>query len=633
MQNRWLAVGAAPLAIVLLPAILAPAAEPAASRSATSKDRVSPVVRLEAEPFRLQDVRLLDVPFKHAMELDRKYLLSLDADRLLHVFRLRAGLPSTARPYGGWMAPDHVSRGEFVGLYLSACAEMFAGSGDEQVKQKANQVVVGLAECQEKIGTGYLHTHADTFTTRCEAPPPFWYQIHKVMAGLMDTYLYCDNRQALEVAEKLGDWACRSAEPWTDPQMQNMLEPEHGGINEAMANLYALTGDAKYLRLSLRLDHMAVIGPASKREDRLTGLHANTQIPKFIGAARQYELTGKPWLKTASTFFWETVVRERSYVIGGHSLGEFFTPKEKLSQALGPNTCETCNTYNLLKLTRHLFCWEPRAEYADYYERALYNQILGSQNPETGMMCYFTPLSFDRECRKEYCTPEDSFWCCTGTGIENHAKYGDSIYFHYREVGLYVNLFIASELHWQAKGLVLRQETNYPEEGRTRLRFACGKPVELELHIRHPAWAVSGFRIRINGVEQTLEDKPGSYATLAREWRNGDTIEVLMPFSLRTEGFRDNPRRVAFLHGPLVLCANAKGAGGGLRPAITNAEGRIVDLLKPVPGKSSTFTAPSEVMRLTKEPAFPNVTLQPLYRVHGDQTYTVYWDVAEPTKD
>jgi len=232
VQCRSLAAAAASLIISFLPLMSGRAADSPARDGAEGKERVSPVVKLQAEPFSLRDVRLLDGPFKHAMELDRKYMLSLDADRLLHVFRLRAGLPSTAKPYGGWMAPDHVSRGEFVGLYLSACAEMFASTGDERLKQMANHVVAGLAECQRKIGTGYLHTHADTFTTRCEAPPPFWYQIHKVLAGLMDMHVYCGNRQALEVAEKLGDWACRSGERWSDAQIQKMLEPEHGGINE-----------------------------------------------------------------------------------------------------------------------------------------------------------------------------------------------------------------------------------------------------------------------------------------------------------------------------------------------------------------------------------------------------------------
>src|SRR5947207_8720475 len=255
--------------------------------------------------------------------------------------------------------------------------------------------------------------------------------------------------------------------------MQAMLQTEHGGRNETLVNLYALTGEEKYLKISLRFNHHRVIDPCADLEDPLTGLHANTQIPKFIGTARQYELTGDHALKTASLFFWNTVARERSYVIGGHSDGEGFSPKERLSQALGPNTTETCNTYNMLKLTRHLFCWEPKAEYADYYERALYNHILASQNPETGMMCYYVPLRSGS--RKNYNGPTDSFCCCTGTGVENHAKHGESIYFH-DDRNLYVNLFIASELNWKEKGLQLRQETKYPDETATKLVFTCDRP-------------------------------------------------------------------------------------------------------------------------------------------------------------
>jgi DUF1680 family protein len=594
-------------------------------------DRVTEVVALQAQPFRLQDVRLLPGPFRHAMELDRQYLRSLDVDRLLHSFRLAAGLPSQAKPYGGWMAPQHNSRGEFVGLYLSACAEMYASTGDEQVKQQGARVVAGFAQCQERLGNGFLHTHPDTFTGRCQAPLPFWYQVHKVLAGLMDMYVLCGNTQALDVATKLGDWACRGAERFTDEQFQQMLNIEHGGINEALANLAALTGQRKYLQLALRFNHQAVLGPASRREDRLTGLHANTQIPKFIGAARQYELTGEPGPRTASAFFWETVVRERSYVIGGHSLGEYFTPKEKLSQALGWNTCETCNTYNMLKLTRHLFCWEPRAEYADYYERALYNQILASQHPTTGMMCYFLPLGFDARCRKEYCTPADSFWCCTGTGIENHAKYGDSIYFRQAESALYVNLFIASELRWQARGLTLRQDTEFPDAGRTRLVFTCAQPVGLRLHIRHPAWAASGFEIRVNDVRQADDSRPGSYAVVSRTWRSGDTVVASLPLALRTEAFRDNPRRVAVLHGPLVLCAETDRQSLPPRcPAVVADEGRLLVSLRPVPGQPNSFAGPANVWRLAAAPRAADTILEPFYRLHGNRTYAVYWDTFTP---
>jgi len=625
-----------PEAVTLMAALsllsLVLAGDSTAARAAENGDKAAPAVTLKAEPFPLEDVRLLEGPFRHAMELDRRYLLSLDADRLLHVFRIAAGLPSAAKPYGGWMAPGHNSRGEFVGLYLSACGEMYAGTGDERVREKADAVVAGLAACQEKLGGGFLHTHPDTFTSRGEAPLPFWYQVHKVMAGLLDMYVYGNNTQALQVARRLGDWAKTGADGLSDGRMQKMLDAEHGGINEALANLYAITGDRKYLALAMRFNHMAVIGPASKREDRLTGLHANTQIPKFIGTARQYELTGDDRLRTASAFFWDTVVRERSYVIGGHSLGEHFTPKEKLSHALGPDTCETCNTYNMLKLTRHLFFWDPRAEYADYYERALYNHILASQNPETGMMCYFLPLGFEPKCRKEYCTPEDSFWCCTGTGIENHAKYGDSIYFHQGRTALFVNLFIASELNWRACGLRLRQETKYPDEGSTRLVLACEKPVELSLSVRHPYWAASGFEIRVNGAREEDRGEPGSYAVLARTWKSGDTVEVSMPFGLRTEGFRDNPRRLAFLHGPLVLCAATEGPQPEepACPAAVAEEGRLVAGLKPAAGKPSTFTGSAQFLHLSDDMNDREVTLEPFHRMHGNRRYVVYWDSLTP---
>ncbi len=595
----------------------------------TSQVKVAPVVPLKAEPFPLQDVRLLAGPFQHAMELDHAYLLSLEPDRLLHSFRLNAGLRSVAKPYGGWMAPDQFNI-EFVGHYLSACALMYASTGDERLKEKADEVVTGLAECQKKIGTGYVHAKPDTFSTRCEAPLGFWYAVHKIMAGLLEVYAHCDNPQALEIARKLGDWAKNGADKFSDQQMQKMLGVEHGGINEALANLYALTGEKKYLQLALRFNHLEVIGPASRREDNLTGKHANTQIPKFIGAAREYEVTGDAQLQTASTFFWDTVVKERSYVIGGNSIGEVFSPKETLSQAIGGNTCETCNTYNMLKLTRHLFYWEPRAEYADYYERALYNHILASQNPVNGMMCYYLPLAY---APKEYCTHEDSFWCCTGTGVENHAKYGDSIYCHQGQTELWANLFIASELRWPAAGVVLCQETSYPREGRTRFVFTCMTPIALRLHIRHPYWATSGFELRVNGAKAADDSRPGSYAVLARTWQDGDTVEVVMPFSLRTEGFRDNPRRVAMLYGPLVLCAESEASkrDDDSFPAIIGREGNLTAALEPVPGSPCTFRGSAQVLRPALEDAL-GATLEPIHTMHGNRRYVVYWNVFKPAE-
>src|SRR5579884_3127076 len=433
-------------------------------------ETIQPMNPIEAQAFDLRDVRLLDGPFLHAQELDRRYLRSLDPDRLLHNFYVNAGLPSSVAPLGGWEAPDCELRGHFVGHYLSACAKMAASTGDETLRRNADRVVDGLARCQQALGSGYLSAFPETFLDRVEARQRVWapwYTLHKILAGLLDMYLYGDNKQALEVAQKMAAWAKRRTDRLSDEQMQSMLDTEHGGMNEVLANLYAVTGNKDDLALSLRFNHRAVLDPLMQGEDHLTGLHANTQIPKVIGAARQYELTGDERLRTLAAFFWNVVTQERSYVIGGHSDDESFSPKERLSHYLSVHTTETCNTYNMLKLTRHLFLWDPKAEYADYYERALYNHILASQNPKDGMMCYYVPLRSGSH--KVFSTPDDSFWCCTGTGVENHAQYGDSLYFH-DDTSLYVNLFIASELTWKEKGVLLRQETRFPEEETTRLR-------------------------------------------------------------------------------------------------------------------------------------------------------------------
>ncbi len=591
--------------------------------------KVQDKIVLKAEPFALQQVRLLDGPFKQAQDLDREYLLSLEVDRLLHNFRVNAGLPSRAQPLGGWEEPKCELRGHFVGHYLSACALMYGSTGDERLKQKAEAIVAGLAECQARFPNGYLSAFPENFLDRVEARQSVWapyYTLHKIYAGLMDTYVYCGDAQALEVCKKFADWVIQRNQRLSDAQMQAMLETEHGGMNECLANLYALTGETKYLQASLRFNHQALVGPASRGIDNLTGLHANTQIPKFVGTARQYELTADPTLKTASLFFWNTVVNERSYVIGGDSDDEHFSPKDKLSTALGPSTTETCNTYNMLKLTRHLFCWDPQVYYADYYERALYNHILASQNPEDGMMCYYVPLRSGSH--KTYNGRLDSFWCCTGTGVENHAKYGDSIYFHAGHSALYINLFIASELDWAERGLKVRQDTLFPVEGATRLTLSCPKPVKLTVNLRRPYWAATNYEVRVNGKIQKLTSAPGAWVSLNRTWRNGDRLEVSMPFSLHTEGFSDNPNRFAFLNGPLVLCAQVE--PGKPFPGLVAYRAQTIGGLVPA-AKPNTFKALPGVFRIPGEGAC-DLTLEPFYSMHGGRPYMVYFDCFTPAQ-
>lgn len=594
-----------------------------------ARSRVKPKVPLQAEAFSLSQVRLLDGPFKHAQELNRAYLLSLDPDRLLHTFRLNAGLPSQAQPLGGWEEPQCELRGHFAGHYLTACALMYASTGDERLKTKGKAVVAGLAECQARFPNGFFSAFPESFIDRVEAGQRVWapyYTLHKLYAGLIDMYVYCDDSQALEVCKKFGEWVIERNAAFSEDRMQAMLGQEHGGMNEALAELYALTGEEKYLQVSLRFNHQAVIEPAAGRIDKLTGLHANTQIPKFVGTARQYALTGKDNLKTASVFFWDTVVKERSYVIGGHSDGEHFSPKENLSKAFGPSTTETCNTYNMLKLTRHLFAWDTKVEYADYYERALYNHILASQNPRDGMTCYYVPLRPGSH--KTYSEPLKSFWCCTGTGVENHSKYGDSIYFRSGDSGLFVNLFIASELDWQSRGVKLRQETAYPDKPESRLRFECASQVKLLVNLRRPAWAGSGFSVQVNG--KSLDNLPpaGSWVKLDRTWQSGDVVDVRMPFELRTEGFADNPDRFAFLNGPIVLCAEVQ--AGKAIPAVVAGREEAVQAFKPA-GKPNSFSSTRDIFRLAGGAAVP-VTLEPFYAMHDGRRYTVYFDRFSPER-
>ncbi|MBE3100507.1 MAG: glycoside hydrolase family 127 protein [Acidobacteria bacterium] len=597
------------------------------TRESENKMKVAPRITAKAYAFPLKDVRLLDGPFKHAMELDQAYLLSLDADRLLHNFRTNAGLPSPAKPLGGWEGPAVEVRGHFVGHYLSACAMMYASTGDARLKERAGLLVAEMAKCQDKFPSGYLSAFPEEFFDRLEAGKRIWvpwYTLHKVLAGLVDVHVLCDNDQALALARKMCGWIKARTDRLSEAEMQKTLGVEHGGMNDALAEMYAVTGDETYLKLAARFNHKAVLDPLANREDKLTGLHANTQFPKVIGAARQYELTGDERLRTLATFFWEVVTRERSYVIGGNSDGERFSPKEKLSQALGPSTTETCNTYNMLKLTRHLIAWQPQAEYADYYERALYNHILASQNPEDGMTCYYVPLRTGS--RKAFSTPCDAFWCCTGTGVENHAKYGDSIYFreHGRR-GLFVNLFIASELAWREEGIKVRQETKYPEAGATRLTVTCDKSKAMNLNVRHPWWAVSGVEVAVNGRKLLTSSTPGSYYEIGRTWDAGDTVvDITMPMTVRTEAFRDNPRRLAVMYGPLVLCAEVD--PGKEFPVMRGNPEDVAPALKPAAGRTLEFTVPASLVRIAGQESAGDITLTPFYKMYK-KPYIVYWDV------
>jgi DUF1680 family protein len=586
---------------------------------------------LQARPFSLADVTLLDGPFKHAEEMNERYLLSLEPDRLLHTFRLTAGIPTTAKPYGGWEVPDCGLRGHSAGHYLSGCALAYQSRGNEKLREQAAKVVAGMAECQSKFPNGYLSAYPEDVIDRVIsmqvgwAP---WYTLHKIYAGLLDQYQLCGNTQALAVLEKAIDWVDSRMSPLSDQQMQTMLRVEHGGMNEILANLYGVTGKEKYLKLAIRFNHRAVLDPAIQGEDKLTGLHANTQFPKFIGLAREYELTGDESYRKGCEFFWNVVTKERSYVIGGNSNDEGFSPKERLSKSVGNKPAETCNTYNMLRLTRHLMQWDPGAGYADYYERALYNHILPQQNPENGMVLYYMPLRSGSDKLSRFGSPENTFWCCTGTGMESHSKYGDSIYFH-GDRDLYVNLFMASELRWKEHGVKVLQETKYPEEQATRLTITAEKPVAMAVHLRYPYWVSEGVELKVNGRRQKLPAQPGRFIKLDRIWKTGDTIEYFLPFSLRFESFRDDENKVAVMYGPLVMCAWTT----PFNPvsAIRGDPGKVLGELKPVKGAVNTFTAPGSVFLTSFTATEGETTFVPYYKEYR-KPCAVYWDIYDEAR-
>jgi hypothetical protein len=593
----------------------------------------------QAQPFPLQQVRLLDGPFRDAMARDGKYLLSLDTDRLLRNFRVNAGLPASAQPYGGWEAPDCELRGHIVGHYLSACSLMYASTGDTRLKERVDAIVAGLAECQNALATngshgGYLSAFPESFIDRVEnhqkvwAP---WYTLHKIMAGLLDANQLCGNGQALDVLTNMANWVKFRVDNLSEEKMQASLETEFGGMNEVLANLYGVTGNADYLKTAEAFNQNKIFDPLALGQDKLNGLHANTQIPKIIGAARQYELTGDQRDADIAKFFWERVALHRSYVIGGDSDREHFFSVNNFSNHLSAETAETCNTYNMLKLTRHIFEWSPDATTMDFYERALYNDILAAQDPEQGMFVYLMSLKPGHF--KTYSTPENSFWCCVGTGMESHAKYGDTIYFH-DDDSLYVNLFIASELSWPEKNLVVRQETKFPESDTTRLNFKTEAPVQLALKIRWPAWADT-IAVRVDGKKQRISGVPGSYFTLNREWQDGDRVEIQLPMKLRTEPLPGATNIVALLYGPIVLAAEL-GTNGMPNPYAKDQ----LDFVKVADPKVPVFVASQNSLlkhvKATGEPLVfrtknlgqpDDVTLIPFYKTHHER-YSVYWNVV-----
>jgi len=603
---------------------------PGMRRERTGKQKVPGRV----QPFALSQVRLRRGVFRDALEADRRYLHLLPSDRLLHTFRVNAGLPTSAEPLGGWEKPDCELRGHFTGgHYLSACALMYASTGDGDLKDKANGMVSELAKCQKALKDGYLSAFPEEFFDRLREGRRVWapfYTYHKIMAGLLDMYVHCGNEEALAVAEAMAGWVWHWQESISDEHMQRILQTEFGGMNEVLGNLSAATGKQQYLHLAGRFEKNMFLDPLAERRDELKGIHANTHIPQVIGAARRYELTGEPRYHDIASFFLDTITTERAYCTGGTSNDEFWrTPPGKLATELGKLTEECCCGYNMLKLARHIFAWTADPRVMDYYERTLFNSRLGTQNLENGGMSYFLPLGSGYW--KYFNSTYDSFWCCTGTGVEEFAKTADTIYFH-DDHSIYVNLFIASEVSWPEKGLRLEQQTNFPEQEGTTLVVHADSPTELAVNIRIPYWATEGGTVKLNGSLLPAFSSPSSYLVLNRSWKEGDQVEVSLPMHLRIAPIPDDHTLQAAMYGPLVLAGRLGSEGLSQSmcyseydtappgdpipvPALSTSAKDPVGWLRPVSGQPLTFQAVGQAQQ---------ITLIPLYKLFGER-YAVYW--------
>lgn len=601
-----------------------------------SRIKVKNSTPIKAYAFDLSQVRLLESTFKTAMQADESYLAVIDPDRLLSGFRKNAGLEPKGKIYGGWES-DGLA-GHSLGHYLSAISMQYASTKDPAVLIKVNYIIDELVACQKARKSGYLGAFSNEdkiwgelakgnvktggFDLNGGWSP--WYTVHKIMAGLLDAYFYTGNKKALNASVALADWTQDIISKLNDELLQKMLFCEYGGMAETLVNLYAITGEKKYLDLSYKFYDKRILDPLAKKQDILPGKHSNTQIPKIIASARRHEITGDQNDQAIADFFWKTIVYHHSYATGGNSNYEYLSEPNKLNDKLTENTTETCNTYNMLKLTGHLFAENPSAELFDYYEKALYNHILASQNHDDGMMCYFVPLRMGG--KKEYSDQFNTFTCCVGTGMENHVKYNESIYSRGDDGSLYINLFIPSVLNWKEKGLTLTQQTALPQGDQTTLTLKLAKASTFSLRVRKPKWSTE-TTIAVNGELQKITPDQTGYYVITRKWKNDDKISYVTPEKLYTEAMPDNADRRAVFFGPVLLA----GALGTTEP----------DPIKGVPVFVSANKDPKEWLNVvnqaelkfqTKNIAQPqDVTMIPFYQTKN-QFYSVYWDVFTPEK-